>query len=139
MHEETVHHPIEHPERHEPTDIDSGPLVKTGVIFLFAGVIILLAVFAVLRHYERTATRADDNLTQIPGATPLPPEPRLQGVPGFHAPVPRADMEQLRRESEERLSTYGKSDDANFVRIPIDRAMQILAERNMNPTTQKSP
>jgi hypothetical protein len=47
-------------------------------------------------------------------------------------------MEQLRRESQQRLNSYGKSDEPGFVRIPIDRAMQILVEKGIKPTTQKT-
>jgi hypothetical protein len=92
------------------------------------------------KHYARTVVAPDRDLvdSQVRNAAPTAPEPRIQGVPTFHGAVPRADMQQLRRESQRRLSSYGKSEEQGFVRIPIDRAMQILAERQMKPTTQKS-
>jgi hypothetical protein len=141
MHEQSVHPQVEeHPERHEPLDIDTRALSRFGIVAAIAGILIPFALLLVLRFYERTATRPHDDRvdSQVRPSAPTPPEPRLQGVPGLHDPVPRADMEKLRREHEQRLTTYGPTNDPNFVRIPIDRAMQILADRQMKPTTQPS-
>jgi len=99
-----------------------------------------VALLLLFKYYERTATRPDRELVNslVRPTAPTAPEPRIQGVPTFHANVPRADMEQLRSEAQQRLHTYGKGDEPGFVRIPIDRAMQILADRAMKPTTQKT-
>jgi len=42
--------------------------------------------------------------------------------------APRQDLAAFRREKHSRLSSYGRVD-ADHVHIPIDRAMQILANR----------
>jgi len=42
--------------------------------------------------------------------------------------APREDLASFRREKTARLSSYGRVD-ADHVHIPIDRAMQILAQR----------
>jgi|SRR5882724_4114075 len=141
MHDDAVHPPTaESSARHEPTDIDTGPLKIVAMVFVIAAVVIPLALWRLFKHYEKTATHPDRNMvnSKVQTAGPSAPEPRIQGVPTFHGNVPRADMEQLRRESQQRLNSYGKSEDAGFVRIPIDRAMQILAEKGMKPTTQKT-
>src|SRR5687767_15297912 len=54
---------------------------------------------------------------------PIPPGPRLQ-------PTPPRDMDELRAQDQELLSTYGWVDQARGVaRIPIDRAMSIAVEK----------
>ena len=141
MHDDAVHPPPDPSARHEPTDIDTRPLKIVAWIFGISAVVIPLALLLLFKHYEKTATAPDRQLvnSQVQkDAAPSAPEPRIQGVPAFHGNVPRADMDQFRRESQQRLSSYGKSQDQGYVRIPIDRAIDILADRQMNPTTQKA-
>jgi hypothetical protein len=58
-------------------------------------------------------------------ADPIPPGPRLQATP------PR-DMNELRAQDRETLTTYGWVDQAGGVaRIPVDRAMSILVEKGL--------
>jgi len=66
-----------------------------------------------------------------PGASPfdnsrsLPPAPRLQVDPGV-------DLDQVRKSQEEILNSYGWADKASgTVRVPIDRAMDMLIERKL--------
>ncbi len=60
-------------------------------------------------------------------ATELPPEPRLQ----VNAPE---DLRQLRLKEESVLNSYGWVDKQNrIVRIPIDRAIELLAQRGLPP------
>jgi hypothetical protein len=55
-------------------------------------------------------------------ADPLPPEPRLQVSP-------QADMDAMRAREHELLHSYGWVDrEKGVARIPIDRAMEIMAE-----------
>lgn len=55
----------------------------------------------------------------------LPPNPRLQVVP-------RAELQEYRDAQQEELSTYGWVDQHNeVVRIPIDRAMNLLLRRGL--------
>jgi len=66
-----------------------------------------------------------------PGASPfdnsraLPPTPRLQVEPA-------ADLNQMRQTQEEMLNSYGWVDKtAGTVRVPIDRAMDMLIEQKL--------
>jgi len=139
MHEDALHSPpVETSSRHEPTDINIGPLKMFVAIFAICAVVILMSLLWLFKHNEKTATQPDAVNMHLQSAAPTAPEPRIQGVPRFHGPVPRIDMENLRRESQQRLNSYGKSEDAGFVRIPIDRAMQILADQRMKPTTRNA-
>jgi hypothetical protein len=140
MHDEAVHPPPDPSIRHERTDIETRPIRIAATILLLVAIAIPSTLLLLFKHYEQTATRPDRELVnpQVRSAAPSAPEPRIQGVPRFHDNVPRADMEALRFESQQRLHSYGKSEEQGFVRIPIDRAMQILADRQMKPTTQKA-
>jgi hypothetical protein len=130
MHEQTAQSP-----RHEPTDIDTRPLRITAIVILICGLIIPLALFWLFKYYEKTVTHPDEDLIKYNAAAPQSPEPRVQGIPGFHDPVPRADMEKYRKESDQRLHSYGPTDDPNFIHIPIDRAIDLLSSQ---PTTQRA-
>ena len=64
--------------------------------------------------------------------------------PGTSPPSPtlqlstRADMDQYRADQKALLDGYGWIDrDAGTVRIPIERAMEIVATRGIPPTDQK--
>jgi hypothetical protein len=139
MHDDALQSPaVDASTRHEPTDINIRPLKIFAAIFAICVVVILTSLLWLFKHNERTATHPDVVNTHLQTAGPTASEPRIQGVPTFHGPVPRIDMENLRHESQQRLNSYGKSEDAGFVRIPIDRAMQILADQQMKPTTQKT-
>jgi len=131
MHDQAAQTP-----RHEPTDIDTRPLRITGLVLLISIVLIPPALFWLFKNYEKTATHPDQELIKFKAPPPEAPEPRLQGVPGYHDPVPRADMEQYRKESEQRLHSYGPAEEKGFVRIPIDRAIDLLSNQ---PTTREAP
>jgi hypothetical protein len=62
----------------------------------------------------------------------LPPEPRLQVNPAV-------DLSQVRQSQEEILQSYGWVDKAaGKVRVPIDRAMDLLLKQGL-PTRQSAP
>jgi hypothetical protein len=64
-------------------------------------------------------------------ADPIPPGPRLQSAP------PR-DMDELRAQDREMLSSYAWVDQAGGVaRIPIDRAMSIVVEKGLGAASSQ--
>jgi hypothetical protein len=61
----------------------------------------------------------------------VPPSPRIQ-------PDPRVDLRNYAESQEKLLNTYGWIDRQNgIVRLPIDRAMELLLERGL-PTRSGS-
>jgi hypothetical protein len=104
--------------------------VNTRTILIFVGVLFLtlLVTFVSMRglfgYFSET-----QNLG--PGASPfdnsrmLPPAPRLQVDPAV-------DLDQVRQSQNEMLNSYGWADKATGkVRVPIDRAMDMLIERKL--------
>jgi hypothetical protein len=106
--------------------------VKGIVAFLVILAVTLLVVYGVIgtmwRHLESDAQRTDARIL-AEGSTltarenrPYFPAPREQ-------PAPQVDLDALRAREDRELTTYGWVDRSNgIVRIPIDRAMQLVLQ-----------
>ena len=109
---------------HERRDIDPGRILRAaGGVLLFLAVSMVIA-WGVTRWLVTARTAASPSPSPVAErlGPRVPPEPRLQTDPA-------ADLERLRARDARRLSTYGWVDrDAAIARIPIDRAMALLAE-----------
>jgi hypothetical protein len=113
------------PARSYDTELNFRSIVgfSVGVIIvtLFAAAI-MWWMSNLFKHEEEAKDRAPPPLPQARIDT-IPPGPRLQ-------PTPPRDMDELRARDREMLTTYGWVDPAHGVaRIPVDRAIEILAER----------
>jgi hypothetical protein len=61
----------------------------------------------------------------------MPPEPRLQGVPG-HRTDPQYDLREKMREDAEANEQAGWIDQsAGIAQIPVEDAMKIIAEKGL--------
>jgi hypothetical protein len=118
--------------RFERSDANIKGLLITGAalvagLWISAG--LLYFYFAILNHY-RTAVSPPPLPSAIHGH-PLPPEPRLQQSPSL-------DMQGLLARENSLLNHYAWIDKAKgTVAIPLNRAIQIIAERGIPP--QKTP
>ena len=111
---------------HELRDVSLRPLVGMGIGLLAVMVAVFIGV-GVLLH-SLVAREARSSASPNPLARELgrvvPPEPRLQTAP-------IVDLAQLRAEEEKLLTEYGWVDrPSGIVRIPITRAMELLAQRS---------
>ncbi len=115
--------------RHETTDIDIWPVIKTGIWLAAVCVVSLALMWGVYRYFqnENPSTAAKPT---IPAE--VFPQPRLEERP----------VEELKAvvDSEvEHLTSYGWVDQPKgVVRIPIDRAIEILAQRGL-PARKDAP
>jgi hypothetical protein len=109
---------------HQPSEINLRVVTWTAIGL----VISVLAVFVTVggmfslfnRHYASGNT---PSIITAPGR--LPPEPRLQTNP-------TSDLQQLLQSDNAKLNSYGWIDkSAGVIRIPIDRAMDLLAQRGL--------
>jgi len=117
---------------HEPGDVNAHVLTKFGlgmggliVVFLFG----LWGLFDYFVRYEAKLA-----LPPFQGALvntqKQPPEPRLQ-------PYPVLDMREMRANEDRLLQTYAWVDpDKEIVKIPVDRAMDLIAERGLPAPAQ---
>jgi hypothetical protein len=105
---------------HEPHDVAARPvLLAAGAL----GVVLLLVAggqLVLLRYYDRRAPEPSAAAAP-PAEARTPPEPRL-------LPDPRSALLELRAEEDELLHGYGwVNREAGIVRIPIERAIDVLA------------
>jgi hypothetical protein len=117
--------------RHEPSAVRIGPLL--GIL---AGALVFAAIFSVALWYllyvlSAGARQADTPLSPLTTSQPLPPEPRLQVDP-------QAEWQQVRATAQATLHSYGQGS-GGAVRIPIDRAMDLLAQRGLPARAEPSP
>jgi hypothetical protein len=112
---------------HETTDAEIGPLVRFAV-FLAATVIVSALVVIGLYKYldeREQAEKAGRHPLAAGVVRPLPPPPRLQTYP-FD------DIKELRKAENKVLDHYAWVDqNAGVVRIPIERAIDLLAEKGL--------
>lgn len=128
---------------HEVRDVNISGVLKftISLAVLIAGTIFLMRWLATyLDVREEGREPAPTSLTRGEGPR-LPPEPRLQGAPGskFELQNPLLELEAMRREEDSRLTTYGWVDQGNgIVRLPIERAKQLVIERGLPVTSDAS-
>jgi hypothetical protein len=111
---------------YEERDVVFRPVVGAGLALL---VIVVFSFFAMQWLFEhlaaREATRSEPNPLASRYARELPPLPRLQAEP-------IEDLISLREAEDAVLLRYGWLDrDRGVVRLPIERALQILAEQGL--------
>jgi hypothetical protein len=120
-------------EGYEHSDADVRSLLKFGAWLLVILVIVLIAMKSMFFYFARSQKLG-------PPASPfeevrvLPPQPRLQVQP-------RVDLQAYCEDQMEQLNTYGWVDPHNdVVRIPVDRAMDLIVQRGLpaRPATSTS-
>lgn len=117
---------------YETRDASSRLVIWTGIgltIMVVAASAGMLLLFDLLSHREDTGQPQLPEMVRAASAQE-PPEPRLQTLP-------RKDLAEVRAEEARILHTYGWVDrDAGVARIPIERAMEIVAEQGVPARTQ---
>jgi hypothetical protein len=119
---------------HETRDVRLGPIIWSALAFFLLTALAFVVALPTLHLFVDEAARSSPppNPLVAAGARQVPPEPRLQANP-------LADLRALRATEEETLTTYAWVDkNAGIVRIPIERAMQLLVERGVPARTEGS-
>ena len=116
---------------HEATDADVRPIVLAGVALVMVAALVL-AISVGIFHFlvDRPAQTRTNPMTSEASQIPLPP--RIEDHPS-------SEFEELRRQEDQALSTYGWVDrKAGKVRIPIDRAIDLQLQRGF-PVRREAP
>jgi hypothetical protein len=111
----------------ERRDASVGRIVLVGIVLALAAAGSLAVCVWLFDVFASEADRMDVPVSEIPEARrrELPPAPRLQTSP-------RQDLDDMREEEDRTLGEYGWLDPkAEIVRIPIERAMELIAERGL--------
>jgi len=110
---------------HETTDANTRPI---ALLLVALATLVFLAMLLMAWLLDLFQLRPDQNLNVPAGLTDqeqVPPEPRLQAYPVV-------DLEKLRVREEQQLNSYEWIDEAaGVMRIPIERAMDIIAENGL--------
>ena len=117
----------EHLHRHGHESSDVGVrhlgLAAASIIIIAAGLHFLL--LGLMRHFEDQQSRPVGLARPLSDILPQSAEPPLQAAP-------TRDLAQFRAAENERLNHYGWVDKpAGVLRIPINRAMDLVAERGV--------
>ena len=112
---------------HETTDVNIAAILGFAAGLVAVAIVVHLLVWVMFRFFD--AREARDKAVEYPLAIEqeqrLPPEPRLQTNP-------RQDLQDLRTQETDALTTYGWVDkNGGVVRIPIDEAMRIVVQRGL--------
>jgi len=148
---ETGELPVHKDVTYEGRDINVGTVVKQ-LIYLGITIVVALAICVPILNFL-TGMSAENDTPMPPvraemsqparDAMELPPEPRLQGVPG-HESDAQQDLRDKIAADNAANESIGWVDKANGVaKIPVSEAMKIIAEKagrsSAAPTQEKKP
>ena len=125
-----AHEPGSTSRGHEDRDVAVRPMVWTAVLLVVCGGLIQVAVYMAMSHLERQRLETFAPASPLARERLVPPAPRLQLSPA-------EDLQAMRARERQVLGSYGWVDRPHgVVRIPIERAMALIAQRV--PATQAS-
>jgi hypothetical protein len=120
--------------RHEGSDVDVWAIGKFAIALTILSIGSLAGLFALLRyfiHSEGGPVPAIARSYQV-DARSRPPAPQLEETPIL-------DLARERAAEDKLLNSYGwVNQESGTVRIPVDRAMDLVIERGL-PARQQAP
>ncbi|HVG32912.1 MAG TPA: hypothetical protein VM911_07525 [Pyrinomonadaceae bacterium] len=147
---------IQNPDvTHEESDVNVRAILQFVLGLLIFALVVHFLMWYMLKFFERR----QDALTPKPAPMALgekerlPPEPRLQGAPGFGVDLnnggrvdlalkePTAEMRVVREQWDKILREGQKDQNGNVVAIPIEEAMRQLSDKGLptRPQTGGAP
>lgn len=136
---------------HEYSDVNISGIFTFGIALAIGTIAVAVGMWLLLRYFQ-----AQDAKDPQPGPMALqqnerlPPEPRLQGAPGFGVALengqvvklelrePQAEFRQLRLQWEEALRIGGRDQSGNVVGMPIDEAIKAVVTQ-LPARTKEAP
>jgi hypothetical protein len=110
---------------HERRDADVVSLTMVGGLLFACGALVILGCIGLLHLFELKDKGRQTRVASVTKTTADFPEPRLQATPAV-------DLAKLRAAEDKELKSYGWIDrPAGVVRIPIERAMELIAQRGL--------
>lgn len=138
---EAGHEPTNPQVSHERADINVFQITGFGIGLIISCIVVVFAMWALfdfLAHREN-AKNTPAAITMDRYRQRVPPEPRLSGVVldangaiSPHPVYPRIELKELQDDEDAILNTYGWVDPGKgTVRIPIDQAIDIVAQKGL--------
>jgi hypothetical protein len=119
--EHTAHH-SPNGAGHEQTEVSVRLIVVSLGFLAVATAIVFVLVVGIFRYFY--ASYSTEEATRLSRPV-IPPEPRIEVAPD-------EQLQKLRAQEDRILSTYALIDkDAGRVRVPIDRAIDMLAAKGL--------
>jgi hypothetical protein len=120
-------------ERFEHRDVNVWAVYQFGIALACLCILSLGLLYGLYRYFvEREGGPMSRDQVNV-DARRLPPMPRLQSAP-------ITDLSDMHAAEDEILKGYGWVDQAHgVVRIPIDRAIELLAQRGLPTRPQNDP
>ena len=110
--------------RYEVQDASVRDIAFAGIGLAIGTAIVFVLVWGIFNLLKKNDP-ATQTLNPMAMPSQLPPDPRLQVEPWL-------EIQNLRRKEDEVLKTYGWVDKSSGkVHLPIDRAMDIVADRGL--------
>src|SRR5580658_3123178 len=128
-HDGKTHDPDVNPGvSHETRDVNVFQISAFGIGLLLACIVTVFAMWAMFDfffHRENEKNVGNPEASMMNQRPKLPPEPRLQAEP-------KVELKDLRADEDAILTSYGWIDpDKGIVRIPIDQAIDIVAQKGL--------
>ncbi len=131
--------------RNDDVTFESTDIQPRGILlsFVYLAIAVIIAFAACIYILKYTADFAAESDTPPPpvrqGTSPaLPPEPRLQGVPG-HTSDPQQDLrDKIEEDTRANEKTAWIDEKAGIAQIPVKDAMKIIAEKGL-PAAPAAP
>lgn len=124
----------------DPRDVKTGSVLRFMAYLAIVIVASLGLCYCVLRFTDSRIAQSDAPPPPLRQGAPaaLPPEPRLQGVPG-HGADPQQDFRDKLAADERALEeTRWVDEKAGVAEIPVEDAMRILAEKGLPAAAPKA-
>ncbi len=118
----------------EPTDIKPRGILLSFVYLAIAVIVSFAACIYILKYTANFAAESDAPPPPVrQGTSPaLPPEPRLQGLPG-HNSDPQQDLrDKIEEDTRANEKTAWIDEKSGIAQIPVKDAMKIIAEKGLS-------
>ena len=136
---------------HETSDVNVRGVLTFAVVLALATIAVGAGLWMLFNFFNTQQAKAErPGPMALPPGERLPPEPRLQGAPGFQVELenrqtvnleksaPQSEYRVLRQQWEENLRTGLKDQSGNTVGMPIDEAMKKIVSQGL-PTRTTGP
>jgi hypothetical protein len=116
----------------EATDVRSSPIFKFLTylgIAVIASFILSVGIYKGLKNYWASSYEAPAPMREV--GPHLPPEPRMQGMPG-HLTDPQHDMrEKVEADTKANNELRWVDKNAGIAQIPVKDAMKLIVEKGL--------
>ena len=110
--------------RHEESDVNAWAVGRFGIALLLLCIVSLAVLFGLFRYFQTRVTEVQGP-ERVAAPAQQPPQPRLLSNES-------EELRRVRAAEDQILNNYGWVDASKgVVRIPIQRAMELVAQRGL--------